>query len=130
MNAPLSYQEFPVSRKFNSKTVNSVPTEITIQEFSNRSLIFISQTAGGRLGSFVEVTSDKPSFDHFNPTSNTFDIKILFGLDTEEIHLAARIFAGALNLTEKPILFSLAIKDFSKENLLAVRDFLKQCHNQ
>jgi hypothetical protein len=69
------------------------------------------------------VTSDKPDFDTFDPSTNTLTIKTFFGSDTEQIELAARIFAGALHIS-KPLIISIALKDFSKENLFSIRDSL------
>ncbi|CAG7729534.1 unnamed protein product [Allacma fusca] len=114
----------PVEIKSEIFEINSLQTEITIQDFSNRSLIFISQCEG-RLGTFLEVTQDKPDFDTFDPSTNTLTIKTFFGVDTEEVELAARIFAGALNIS-KPLIISIALKDFSKDNLFAIRDSLKK----
>lgn len=76
-----------------------------------------------KIGTLVSVT--KGVAKNLNKIDDLYDIKIISGLDTEELHLAARYLSQQLNIY-KPILFSICLKNSSVKVLKSIVKILKE----
>lgn len=101
--------------------INGVLTDIVIGNFSNQILVIITQIK--KFGPFIRVQSEE-TVKILENQENVLEIKTLFGVDKCDDHVAVRLIAEGIK-TNKPLLFSLQLKDYSPRVLKTLRDILR-----
>ncbi len=118
---------FPVGCKATTATLGSRTFKFCIQVYSNRLFIGISDV-GGNLGSWFTVRQDNPIPDSpFATAEPTFTVKTLFGAESDEGVLIARLLGGEFaKISSKPILLALALTDTSTPTIQFVCSQVKE----
>ncbi|XP_046647981.1 proteasome assembly chaperone 3-like [Daphnia pulicaria] len=111
---------FPVQTRTETIEINGNSTEVVISKFSDK--LFIILTQYGKVGNVVEVRRDVAQKD--DSSSAVYSVRVLFGRDDEEIHVAARFLVNFIP-TQQNILFALSLKDYQPKTLRQVGEFLK-----
>ncbi|KAJ2947042.1 hypothetical protein O0L34_g16387 [Tuta absoluta] len=99
--------------------IDGVHTEIVFSEFTDKTLVIISQY--DKIGSMLTVQKD----EIVSPlgTENIYTTKVLFGAAGEEPEVAARYLAEAVKIT-KPLNIFINLKSYDIETVKACRDII------
>lgn len=95
-------------------TTNGHHTDIVLKPYSNQTLLIITHFK--KFGTLLTVNRES-SVNGYN--NDVYTIKTHFGSDNNDVHLAARYIAEQINI-EKPLLLSIALKDYDIETLKAI----------
>ncbi|XP_070563901.1 proteasome assembly chaperone 3-like isoform X2 [Ptychodera flava] len=103
-------------------TIDGVHTDVICTAFSDR--LFIVVTQFQKLGTLVHVTKDLVGF--VDLSSPSFTTKVLLGKDEPAVHIYAKNLASKIctEPTSKPLLLSLALKDFSPKYMQVISDLV------
>ncbi|KAL6254346.1 hypothetical protein P5V15_014394 [Pogonomyrmex californicus] len=99
---------------------NGHQTDIVLKLYSNRILLIITHFK--KFGTLLTVNRES-SVNGYN--SDVFTIKTIFGNDNNDVHVAARYIAQQINI-EKPLLLSIALKDYDLETLKSIVTVVNQ----
>ncbi|GAB1863093.1 PSMG3 protein [Camponotus japonicus] len=94
--------------------INGHHTDIVLRPYSNRTLLIVTHFK--KFGTLLMINRESSVNGY---TSDVFTIKTLFGSDNNDIHVAARYIAQEINI-EKPLLLSIALKDYNVKTLKSV----------
>lgn len=100
--------------------IDDVPTEVVLAEYTDKTLIIISQFQ--KIGSMLTVQKDEVH----NPlgTSDIYTTKVIFGATGEEQQVAARYLAEAIKIT-KPLNIFINLKSYDIETVKACIDIIQ-----
>ncbi|XP_077260638.1 proteasome assembly chaperone 3-like [Temnothorax americanus] len=93
---------------------NGHHTDIVLKSYSNRTLLIVTHFK--KLGTLLTINRES-AVNGYN--SDVFSIKTVFGSDNNDVHVAARYIAQQINI-EKPLLLSIALKDYNLETLKSI----------
>lgn len=93
---------------------NGHHTDIVLKSYSNRTLLIVTHFK--KLGTWLTINRES-AVNGFS--SDVFTIKTVFGSDNNDVHIAARYIAQQINI-EKPLLLSIALKEYNLETLKSV----------
>ncbi|CAH2236120.1 jg15115 [Pararge aegeria aegeria] len=99
--------------------IDDVPTEIVISEYTDKTLLIISQYQN--IGSMLMVQRDQVH----SPlgVDNIYTTKVIFGATGEEQQVAVRYLAEAINIT-KPLCIFINLKSYDIETVKACKDII------
>lgn len=111
-----------------SAEIDEIPTEIVLVEYSDKTLLIISQFE--KMGSMLQVLKDQV---HSPLGSNDiYSTKVIFGATGEETQVAARYLAEGLAI-QNPLYLFLNLKTCDIETVKACKDIVldlkKDCNN-
>lgn len=93
---------------------NGHHTDIVLKSYSNRTLLIVTHFK--KLGTWLTINRES-AVNGFS--SDVFTIKTVFGSDNNDVHIAARYIAQQINI-EKPLLLSIALKEYNLETLKSI----------
>ncbi|XP_077261204.1 proteasome assembly chaperone 3-like [Temnothorax americanus] len=93
---------------------NGHHTDIVLKSYSNRTLLIVTHFK--KLGTLLTINRESAANGY---NSDVFSIKTVFGSDNNDVHVAARYIAQQINI-EKPLLLSIALKDYNLETLKSI----------
>jgi len=121
----------PVMQRSTSCSLGSRKFQLCLNVYSNRLFVSISEL-GGDLGTLFSVRKDSPLPDPvFGTTEEIYTVKTLFGAESIELLLAARVLGQAIGqFTDNPQILSLALVSSSKQTLTFLSEQLQPLFNQ
>ncbi|KAG5305686.1 PSMG3 protein, partial [Acromyrmex insinuator] len=93
---------------------NSHYTDIVLKSYSNRTLLIVTHFK--KFGTLLIINRESAVNGY---SSDVFTIKTVFGNENNDIDLAARYIAQQINI-EKPLLLSIALKDYNLNTLKSI----------
>ncbi|KYN18518.1 GPN-loop GTPase 2 [Trachymyrmex cornetzi] len=93
---------------------NTYHTDIVLKSYSNRTLLIVTHFK--KFGTLLIINRESAANGY---SSDVFTIKTVFGNENNDIDLAARYIAQQINI-EKPLLLSIALKDYDLNTLKSI----------
>jgi len=121
---------FPV-KKTSMKTADG-KIMINVFGYTDRFFVMIYSVDSAALGSIFEMTKETGcgvDLDSDNNLGAIYKFTIRFGAETPELLLIGRHLVSKIN-SDKPVVFSWSIKDFSKDVLKSVSDCIEKLFQQ
>lgn len=99
--------------------IDDVPTEIVIAEYSDKTMLIISQYQ--KIGTMLMINRDQVH----SPlgSDDIYTTKVIFGATGEEQQVAARYLAEAIKIT-KPLCIFINLKSYDIETVKACKDII------
>jgi len=93
---------------------NGHHTDIVLKSYSNRTLLIVTHFK--KFGTLLMINRESSAKGY---NSDVFTIKTVFGSDNNDVYVAARYIAQQINI-EKPLVLSIALKDYDVNTLKAI----------